>query len=152
MSYDPDLTAWVNPKNTGNSPNAASMLGQRLWRWPNIEAALGECPVSHRRLTQKPTHQHDFSHRIPVVDLIQDKGIPTLQPASQQTLFLKSWACSCENWVAQVFVWTHEWAYCFPRKSLIKVILVKTWELNFSSVKSHGAVGVGRRACSTLSQ
>ena len=33
------------PENTGHSPNALSMLGQRLRRWPNIETALGECPV-----------------------------------------------------------------------------------------------------------
>ena len=33
------------PANTGHSPNAASMLGQRRRRWPNIEAALGEWPV-----------------------------------------------------------------------------------------------------------
>ena len=33
------------PANTGYSPNAVSMLGHRLRRWPNIEIALGECPV-----------------------------------------------------------------------------------------------------------
>ena len=31
--------------DTGHSPNAASMLGHRLRRWPNIETALGEFPV-----------------------------------------------------------------------------------------------------------
>ena len=31
--------------NTGHSPNAVSMLGQRRRRWANIETALGECPV-----------------------------------------------------------------------------------------------------------
>ena len=34
-----------NPGNTGNSPNAVSMLAHRLRRWRNIETALGECPV-----------------------------------------------------------------------------------------------------------
>ena len=33
------------PANTGHSPNAVSMLAHRLRRWPNIETALGECPV-----------------------------------------------------------------------------------------------------------
>ena len=32
------------PANTGHSPNAVSMLGQRRRRWTNIETALGECP------------------------------------------------------------------------------------------------------------
>ena len=31
--------------NTGHSPKAVSMLAHRLRRWPNIETALGECPV-----------------------------------------------------------------------------------------------------------
>ena len=31
--------------NTGHSPNAVSMLAHHLRRWPNIETALGECPV-----------------------------------------------------------------------------------------------------------
>ena len=30
---------------TGQSPNAVSMLAQRLWRWANIEIALVEYPV-----------------------------------------------------------------------------------------------------------
>ena len=34
-----------NPANTGNSPTAVSMLGQRRRRCVNIETALGECPV-----------------------------------------------------------------------------------------------------------
>ena len=34
-----------SPSNTGNSPNAISMLAHRLRRWPNIETALGKCPV-----------------------------------------------------------------------------------------------------------
>ena len=34
-----------NPANTGNSPNAVSMLVHRLRRWTNIETALDECPV-----------------------------------------------------------------------------------------------------------
>ena len=33
------------PANTGKSPNAVSMLAHRRRRWPNIETALGECPV-----------------------------------------------------------------------------------------------------------
>ena len=33
------------PANTGHSPNAVSMLVQRLRRWPNIETALGVCWV-----------------------------------------------------------------------------------------------------------
>ena len=33
------------PTNTEHSPNAVSMLAHRLRRWPNIETALGECPV-----------------------------------------------------------------------------------------------------------
>ena len=33
------------PANTGHSPNAVSMLGQRRRRCANIETALGECPV-----------------------------------------------------------------------------------------------------------
>ena len=35
------------PANTGHSPDAVSMLAHRLRRWPNIETALGECPVFH---------------------------------------------------------------------------------------------------------
>ena len=35
----------TDPANTGHSPNAVSMLAHRLRRWPNIETALGECPV-----------------------------------------------------------------------------------------------------------
>ena len=31
------------PANTGHSPNAVSMLGQRRRRWTNIETALDEC-------------------------------------------------------------------------------------------------------------
>ena len=31
--------------NAGHSPDAVSMLVQRLRRWSNIETALGECPV-----------------------------------------------------------------------------------------------------------
>ena len=34
-----------SPANTGHSPNAVSMLGQRRRRCANIETALGECPV-----------------------------------------------------------------------------------------------------------
>ena len=30
------------PENTGYSPNAVSMLGQRGRRWANIETALGQ--------------------------------------------------------------------------------------------------------------
>ena len=33
------------PANTGHSPYADSMLGQRRRRWANIESASGECPV-----------------------------------------------------------------------------------------------------------
>ena len=33
------------PANTGHSHNAVSMLAHRLRRWPNIETALGKCPV-----------------------------------------------------------------------------------------------------------
>ena len=33
------------PANTAHSPTAFSMLGHRLRRWPNIENAVGECPV-----------------------------------------------------------------------------------------------------------
>ena len=35
----------TTPANTGHSPNAVSMLGQRRRRWANIKTALGECPV-----------------------------------------------------------------------------------------------------------
>ena len=35
----------IIPANTGHSTNAFSMLAHRLRRWPNIETALGECPV-----------------------------------------------------------------------------------------------------------
>ena len=33
------------PANTGHSPNAVSMLGQRRSRWAVIETELGECLV-----------------------------------------------------------------------------------------------------------
>ena len=33
------------PANTWHSPKAVSTLAHRLRRWPNIETALGECPV-----------------------------------------------------------------------------------------------------------
>ena len=33
------------PTNTGHPPKAVSMLAHRLRRWPNIETALGDCPV-----------------------------------------------------------------------------------------------------------
>ena len=33
------------PANTGHSPYAVSMLGQRRRRWASIETALVECPV-----------------------------------------------------------------------------------------------------------
>ena len=33
------------PANTGHSPNAVSMLGQRRRRRVNIDTALGECTV-----------------------------------------------------------------------------------------------------------
>ena len=33
------------PANMRHSSNAVLMLGHRLRRWPNIETALGECPV-----------------------------------------------------------------------------------------------------------
>ena len=32
----------MDSANTRGSPNAGSMLGHRLRRWPNIEPALGE--------------------------------------------------------------------------------------------------------------
>ena len=35
----------VRPANTEHSPKAVSMLAHRLRRWPNIETAVGECPV-----------------------------------------------------------------------------------------------------------
>ena len=38
--------------NTGQSPNAVSMLGQRRRLWVNIETALGECHVFADVLTQ----------------------------------------------------------------------------------------------------
>ena len=38
------ITAAI-PATTGHLPNAVSMLAHRLRRWPNIETALGECPV-----------------------------------------------------------------------------------------------------------
>ena len=31
--------------NNRRPPNAVLMLGQRLWRWPNINTALGRRPV-----------------------------------------------------------------------------------------------------------
>ena len=31
------------PSNIVHLSNVVSMLGQRRWRWPNIETALGEC-------------------------------------------------------------------------------------------------------------
>ena len=41
----PFVFCWPFPAITGHSPNAVSMLAHRHWRWPNIETALGECPV-----------------------------------------------------------------------------------------------------------
>ena len=40
------------PANTGQSPNAVSMLGQRRRLMVNIETALGECHVFADVLTQ----------------------------------------------------------------------------------------------------
>ena len=40
-----NLLSTVNPANTGHSPNAVSMLGQRRRRWANIGTSLSECPV-----------------------------------------------------------------------------------------------------------
>ena len=40
------------PTNTGHSLNVVSMLAHRLRRWPNIETALGECPVFPGMLAQ----------------------------------------------------------------------------------------------------
>ena len=37
--------SFMFPTNTGHSPKAVPMLAHRLRRWPNIETALGECPV-----------------------------------------------------------------------------------------------------------
>ena len=39
---------WLNPSNTGHSPNVVSLLVQRQRRWANIETALGECLVFAR--------------------------------------------------------------------------------------------------------
>ena len=36
---------FIYPANTGHSPDAVSMLGQRRRRCANIETALDECPV-----------------------------------------------------------------------------------------------------------
>ena len=36
---------WIDPANTGHSPNAVLMFAHRLRRWFNIEKAWGECPV-----------------------------------------------------------------------------------------------------------
>ena len=41
----------ANPANTRHSHNAVSMLAHRLRRWPNIETALGECPVFAGKLS-----------------------------------------------------------------------------------------------------
>ena len=41
-----DTISRIPSPNTRHSTNAVSMLGQRRRRWPNIETALGECPVS----------------------------------------------------------------------------------------------------------
>ena len=38
------------PANTGHSPSAVLMLAHRLRRWPDIETALGECPVFAGRI------------------------------------------------------------------------------------------------------
>ena len=45
MDIKPIRGLGLDPANTGHSPKAVSMLAHRLWRWPNIETALGECPV-----------------------------------------------------------------------------------------------------------
>ena len=41
----PLLTLVAVQANARYTPNAVSMLGQRLRRWLNIETALGECLV-----------------------------------------------------------------------------------------------------------
>ena len=62
------------PANTGHSPNAVSMLGQRQRRWANIETALGVCLVfsisDKLPLLFKPlmSNQHNTSHS-PYVEL-----------------------------------------------------------------------------------
>ena len=40
------------PANTGQSPDAVSILGQRQRWWTNIETALGECHVFGEVLPQ----------------------------------------------------------------------------------------------------
>ena len=45
----------TDPANTGNLPNAVSMLGQRRKRCANIETALGECPCLLEMVLDKNT-------------------------------------------------------------------------------------------------
>ena len=56
LSYCEPYTAGSLPANKGDLPNAVSMLAYRLRRWPNIETALGECPVfaGHDHKTVNP--------------------------------------------------------------------------------------------------
>ena len=50
------LTNKHSPANTGYSPNAVSMLGQRQRRWPNIETTLSECYFYYHNIAFKTRH------------------------------------------------------------------------------------------------
>ena len=41
------------PENTETKHNAELMLGQRRWRWPNINPALGKRFLRHARLEKR---------------------------------------------------------------------------------------------------
>ena len=43
--WDCRILSRSTPVNTCHSPNTGSMLAQRIRRWPDIETALGDCPV-----------------------------------------------------------------------------------------------------------
>ena len=45
LAYNTALLPVFISANTGHSPDAVLMLGQRRRRWANIETALGENPV-----------------------------------------------------------------------------------------------------------
>ena len=82
------------PANTGHSPKAASMLTHRLRRWPDIETALGECPVfAGIALEQFTSYLSDRCQQVKIQDYISDAvyisfGVP--QALSLDLYFLPS--------------------------------------------------------------
>ena len=64
--------------NTCHSPNTVLMLAQRLRRWLNVEAALGDCPVfawtamrvSHCSSRRKKSHYPDNTIHWPNADVM----------------------------------------------------------------------------------